>query len=304
MTISNSRFSFFFLLIIFFAGIQQANSQVLPVDTVLNKKRLYLMTGAEAIAISATYSGLYMLWYKDYSLGRFHTFNDNSEWLQMDKVGHATASYFVGKLGYDLMRGVGLDKRNSLIYGGGIGLFYLTGVEIMDGFSNGWGFSYGDMIANTAGAALFIGQQWAFDKQIVSMKFSYSPSLYAPYRPDLLGDNSIQRALKDYNGQTYWLSVNLKSLMPDQKILPDWLNLAFGYGANGMLGGFSNPTGSEYPQIERYRQFYISPDIDWTRVPVKSKYLKFALEVLSFIKMPAPALELGNGKVRLRAIHF
>ncbi|MBN2747235.1 MAG: DUF2279 domain-containing protein [Bacteroidales bacterium] len=300
----NLRFSRLFSLLILLLVFQRVSSQVFPVDTVVNKKRLCLMAGAETVAIATTFTGLYMLWYRDYPMGRFHSFNDNSEWLQMDKVGHATSSYFLGKLGFDLMRGVGLDKRNALIFGGGVGLFYLTGVEIMDGFSNGWGFSYGDMIANTAGAALFIGQQWAFDKQIVSMKFSYSASPYAVYRPELLGENSLQRLLKDYNGQTYWLSVNLKSFMPNKNGFPEWLNLAFGYGANGMLGGFSNPIGTDYPQIERYRQFYLSPDIDWTRIPVKNKYLKFVLEVLSFVKLPAPALEYGHGKFHLRALHF
>ena len=45
--------------------------------------------------------------------------------------------------------------------------------------------------------------------------------------------------LKDYNGQTYWLSANLKSFFPGSNI-PPWLNVAIGYGADGMFGGFEN----------------------------------------------------------------
>jgi hypothetical protein len=36
--------------------------------------------------------------------------------------------------------------------------------------------------------------------------------------------------------KTYWLSVNLHSFSKAQKI-PKWLNLAIGYGADGMITG-------------------------------------------------------------------
>jgi hypothetical protein len=42
--------------------------------------------------------------------------------------------------------------------------------------------------------------------------------------------------LKDYNGQTYWLSVNLHIPSPKAQ-KTQWLNLAIGYGADGMITG-------------------------------------------------------------------
>jgi hypothetical protein len=53
---------------------------------------------------------------------------------------------------------------------------------------------------------------------------------------------SLEQMLKDYNGQTYWLSVNLHSFYKGSKI-PKWLNLAIGYGANGMLTGNGENNG-------------------------------------------------------------
>jgi hypothetical protein len=61
-------------------------------------------------------------------------------------------------------------------------------------------------------------------------KFSFHTTQYQ-YRPNVLGSSLAEQMLKDYNGQTYWLSVNLHSFYKGSKI-PKWLNLAIGYGAN------------------------------------------------------------------------
>jgi hypothetical protein len=41
---------------------------------------------------------------------------------------------------------------------------------------------------------------------------------YAQYRPNVLGSSLAEQILKDYNGQTYWLSVNLHSFYKGSKI--------------------------------------------------------------------------------------
>jgi hypothetical protein len=82
-------------------------AQVIPVDTVYRPKRLALVASTEAVLSVSSYAGLYFLWYQDYQGKKFHVFNDNSEWLQVDKVGHATTSYFMGKLGLICCKAVG-----------------------------------------------------------------------------------------------------------------------------------------------------------------------------------------------------
>src|SRR5215469_7497447 len=37
--------------------------------------------------------GLQYLWYKKFPHSKFHFFNDNAEWLNVDKVGHAATAY-------------------------------------------------------------------------------------------------------------------------------------------------------------------------------------------------------------------
>ena len=77
----------------------------------------------------------------------------------MDKAGHALTAYQLGRYGYEVLKWTGVKEKNATWYGGSFGLFFLTTIEVMDGFSEEWGFSPGDMLANVGGTALFIGQQ-------------------------------------------------------------------------------------------------------------------------------------------------
>jgi hypothetical protein len=225
----------------------------------------------------------------------------------MDKCGHVTTSYYVGLIGYSTLRWAGVTEKKSIWYGGMTGLFYLSSVELLDGFSAEWGASAGDVAANTLGTVLFISQQLAWHEQRFVMKYSFHGSPYAQYNPDQLGSTFPQRMLKDYNGQTYWISANLSSLGLQQTRFPKWLNMAVGYGAEGMTGTSSNPdeiNGNPVPYSERYRQYYISPDIDLSRIPVKSKTLKLILNTIGFIKIPMPAIEFNKNGVRFHPLYF
>lgn len=264
----------------------------------LNKKRLAFVAGSEVGLTAVSMTGLYYLWFADYPMSKFHFFNDNAEWLQMDKMGHSFSAYYLGKMGYESMRWTGLNKKKSLLYGGTFGFLYLGVIEILDGFSVGWGASPGDLVANTSGTLIFIGQQALWDEQKIQLKFSYFPSSYAAYRPTLLGSNFQERLLKDYNGQNYWLSFNLKAF--GWKKAPSWLSLSLGYGANGMIGGHNNPLADDngdYLYFPRYRQFYLSPDIDLSRIKTKNKILNTALNTFGFFKIPFPGLEFSNGRL-------
>lgn len=264
------------------------------------RKNLGILIGSEAALYAGTMSGLYFLWYADYPQSSFHFYNDNGEWLQMDKIGHSFSSYYVGMLGYEALRLAGWDDKHSTIYGSPVGFLFMTTVEIFDGLSNGWGFSWGDIAANALGTGLFMGQQALWHEQRISMKYSYHNTKFPQYRPDLLGSNLPERMLKDYNGQTIWLSFNIKSLLLNNNSnFPSWLNISLGYSAYGMTGAFVNTNqynGYEIPEFTRTRQFILSPDIDLTRIPVNNKFLKTTLKVLSFIKIPMPAIMYDSNK--------
>jgi hypothetical protein len=285
---------------------QDAESSGYKTDT-LNRKRLTLVTVAGATLYAGSITGLYSLWYKDYPQSSFHFFNDNQEWLQMDKCAHVTASYYIGLVGYNALRWSGVPEKKAIWYGGMSGFVYLTSIEIMDGFSEEWGASPMDLVANTLGTTLFISQQLAWHEQKFVLKYSFHTTTYAQYNPEQLGSTFLQNMVKDYNGQTYWISANISSLGLQHTRFPKWLNIAAGYGAEGMTGGFSNPSeidGVQVPYSERYRQFYLAADIDLSRIPVKSKTLKLILNTIGFIKIPMPALEFNKNGVKFHPLYF
>ena len=262
--------------------------------TTVNRKRLnFLIVGGSAV-YTGTMIYLYDAWFKDYPISSLQFTNDADVWLGMDKLLHATTSYWVGRIGYHSLLWAGVKEKHAVWYGGSMGLVFMTTVEIFNGVSAGWGASVGDMAANVAGAGLFIGQQLGWKEQRFLIKFSYHPTEYAQYNPDVLGGTDIQRLIKDYNGQTYWLSGNIHSFLKKESRFPKWLNVAVGYGAEGMTGVSENITeyeGEPIPEFKRTSQYFLSLDVDLTRIPTRSKFLKGLFTLLGFIKIPLPTLE-------------
>lgn len=291
-----SRLSIVFVLLLIFSLSTRCQTNENYTDTI-NKKRLNTVIYTSAGLYTATLGVLYLGWYKDNESSSFHWYNDNKAWLQVDKVGHATTAYIMSNYAYWSLRWAGVDNNKSALYGGLMGWTAMTVIEILDAFSAEYGASPADLIANTAGVAFFTGQQLLWKEQRLRLKFSYHPTEFAQYRPDLLGETGLQRMLKDYNGQTYWLSANINSFLRDESRFPKWINVSFGYGATGMLGSYSNPPswdGNELPYYNRTRQYYFSLDVEWTRIKTNSSLLRFVFKALSFVKVPFPSLEYNK----------
>ena len=288
-------FYFLFFLSFQFNAQSKFESFLTPSDS-LNLKRQHTVIITEAALASVTLIGLNQLWYADYPKSKFHFINDNAEWLQMDKIGHMYSAYHLGRFGAEALNWSGSSKKKQLIYGAGIGFAFLTAVEVFDGYSSEWGASSGDLIANAAGTALYVSQELLWKEQRITPKFSFHTTKYAEQRPDVLGKSFSEQILKDYNGQTYWLSFNLHSFAKESKI-PKWINLAFGYGADGMLSGnFKNENVDFNQNQEIYRQYFLSFDVNLTKIETKSHFLKTIFSVFNTIKIPAPTLEYSANK--------
>ncbi len=252
--------------------------------------------------------GLNYLWYKKFPHSTFHYFNDNDEWLNVDKVGHAATAYNIAAIQSDVLHWGGVRPGTAALIGTATGLAFMSMIELMDGHSTKWGFSKGDMLANIAGCALYEGQQLLWHQQRISLKFSYHATIFPQYYPAELGSNFLQRILKDYNGQSYWLSFNIASFLPASAHFPQWLNFSAGYGAEGMVGAVKNPTevnGKPVPYFRRYRQFYFSFDTDGYRIDGLSPLAATLLKVNRTLKTPAPALEWNEADgFRLHTFYY
>ncbi|WP_282136122.1 DUF2279 domain-containing protein [Seonamhaeicola maritimus] len=268
------------------------NSFLTPSDT-LNISRRNLVVISEASLASISLIGLNELWYSDYDRSKFHTVNDNDQWLQMDKMGHVFTSYQLGRVGSDVLNWSGVSKKDQLIYGATLGFGFLTAVEVLDGYSQEWGFSWGDIGANAAGTGLYIGQELLWKEQRIDFKYSFHQTKYAFQSPNKLGESLLEESLKDYNGQTYWLSVNLHSFFKESKI-PKWFNLALGYGATGMLGESEDTDSQLLINNNGMRQFYLSFDVSLRRIKTNSPLLRSVFSIFDMIKIPFPALEFSK----------
>jgi hypothetical protein len=311
-----SRLKILVIILFFLTGISPAignnNLKINNKDSIGHqpnyKGRLVAVSVTASALYVGTMIGLYQIWYADYPKSSFHFINDSGEWLYMDKIGHTTTSYWIGRVGYESLRWSGVERKKAIWYGGTWGLVYLTSVEVFDGFSAEWGFSTTDFAANALGTGIFIGQQLLWDDQPFIFKYSFHQSDYAQYRPDLLGENFIQQMLKDYNGQTYWLSANIASFLPETSKFPKWLDVSFGYSGEGMLGASSNPSeynGEPLPYFERYSQYFLSFDVDLTKIKTNNETVRLLLNLVGYLKIPCPSVEFNRiDKVKWHWLYY
>ena len=259
------------------------------IDTL--RSRWLLGTGYTAFC-GTTFGLLNSQWYSNNQTTPFHWFNDNHEWGGMDKLGHAHTCYQISRGGVAAMRATGFTSKQAAYWGGMSGVIFLTGIEYLDGKSQSWGASPGDLIANAFGGLLGTYQALKPESRNFCFKYSYARNPIAEVRPEMFGKSPVSRMLKDYNGQTYWLSVPISKKYP-------FLLASVGYGINGYYGGgdnvFENAAGvQDYSKFPRYSEFYASFDIDFTKVPTKSKFLKKTFFLMNYFKFPFPALEYSK----------
>ncbi len=309
-----------------------------PADT-LHKPRLWAAVGAGTVVYGASMVALHRSWYANYPSKNFHTFNDLGEWNQMDKMGHGLMSYNESRWLYAGAQWAGIRPRSAAWIGFAGSQLIMTSLEMYDGFSSQWGFSWSDIGANLLGSSLFLTQQLGWGEQRITLKMSAWPVNYPterilPVRPAgsdgwttlqqrsdaLYGTGPISLFLKNYNTLTVWASVNPRSFLPGRATwLPRWLNVAVGMGAENLFAGrgyeWKGNRNCEGPDCDVYRldpaeyprtrQFFLSLDVDLTRLGIRNRFLRTVAGAINIIKIPAPALEITDrGSVRFHPLYF
>lgn len=279
----------------------------------LHKSRLHTSLALGITGYSTGSVALYEAWYKNYSVSRFHWHDDRNNWLYMDKAGHLFTAYFQTSWAYQTAKWTGLSEKNSIASALLCGGVFQTTLEIMDGFSKGWGFSTADMGANLAGLGIFYVQQKWWKEQKIKIKLSYLPATYpeseildisGQYKTsvetranNIFGYHWTERLLKDYNQQHYWLSFHPELITGKIPYWPHWLHIGIGYSAQNLFGAQKNLWTDNhityaldeeiYPRIG---QFYISPDIDFSKFKIQHPSIKTIFTILNIFKLPLPAV--------------
>ena len=268
-----------------------------------------------AIASLLVYGGLLtalsQLWYAGHTTSDFHFFNDWAEWHGMDKAGHFFTAFHISDIGVHLLGLAGFSRRKAIVWGSLAGIMFQTPIEILDGYGIAYGFSWGDVAANLAGSGFLFMQYFLWNEIRLLPKFSFHTTALAPLRPHLLGENLPQQFLKDYNGQTYWLALDLwKFIHPNPKASvflnkkndisetqskkrnAFWLLPSVGLGAENMI--FARDAQNLSHGLEPFSQLYFSADVNLESLPAKQRFWQFVLFGLNKLHTLLPALEYSS----------
>jgi uncharacterized protein YfiM (DUF2279 family) len=285
----------FILLTIFIA------SSSLAQDTVRNRKIL-----PKAINLSLTSLAYYEFtsqmtqhFFRDYPYGNFHLKHDWKTWRGLDKFYHNYGSYQMSAVFYQANRISGLDSIEALNLAFLESTIFSTTKEFADGHIDIGGWSWNDILMNFTGNSLFYTQQRWWGRQRIQYKFNYFSSGIQQFSPKVLGTSYKNYWLKDYNGETFWLSSSLGdwNLTENKWLKP--LGICIGYGANNLIGEWDNPNTFTLP---RYSQYYLGLDINWQQIPTQNKLLKTMFFLLNRFRFPLPSIEFNSlGKLQFHS---
>jgi hypothetical protein len=265
------------------------NSRGQATDSV-NHKRLNTLLISSSIAYTGAMIGLNSIWYSQYDRQSFRFFNDWPEWKQVDKLGHVYSSFQLASISSRALRWSGVSKNKSDVKSAITGFAIMSSIEILDGFSSGYGASASDWAANAVGSGLFLSQNLLWKEVRIYPKYSFHRTDLAHLRPNTLGNGLLEEMIKDYNGLTIWMSVDMDKFIP----FPKWLNLAVGYGAENMI--YARDAQNVEQGLTPYRQLHFSIDFDLTAVKSRSKVVNTLIYFANMIKLPAPTVSFSNGK--------
>jgi len=290
------------LLLLFLLAVNILTSLAQPAaDTARqsSQKKIVLTVAAASAVYAGSMIALDQIWYEGKGRQSFRFFNDAAEWKQMDKAGHIYSGYYVSAATKELLAWAGLPEQKSVWIGAVAGFVMLSSIEYFDGRSVAYGASVSDVGANLVGSALFFAQSRKGGALRLRPKFSFHFTDLAALRPSLLG-HGAEEIVKDYNGQTYWLS--WQPVTRPESHWPRWLGVSVGYGAHNMI--YARDEQNQSNGWDPYRQYYVSVDLFANALPVKSKVLKGMLSVFRVIKFPAPAMAFSRKGVKFHPFYF
>jgi len=209
----------------------------------------------------------------------FH-FNFQEDWkyaLGADKFGHFYFPYLVTDVYRRAFMWSGIDSMSSLYYAAGLGLLYQTYIEVRDGFSQQYGFSFGDFTADVLGAAYPIAQDhWPVLRNF-NWQISFHPS-------SLYRSGYYSAIIDDYESTFHWLTINVHDLLPEdlRAGYPRLINIAIGHGVRNLVPD---------PSMGKH-ELYLSLDWNLEALPGEAEWLKTVKHFLNYYHFPAPAVRL------------
>lgn len=264
-------------------GVPDGASREAPADSSrIDAPRLIAVGALTGAGLIGGYALQRNLWWKG-ERSPFHL-DWEHDWtyaLGADKLGHFYFPYAVTNLYGQVFTWCGIDSTTSLWMAGGLGLAHQTFVEIRDGFSAEWGFSWGDFGANLLGAGYPIAQHYITPLRDFDFKVSYYPS-------EKFEAGAYKAIIDDYESTYHWLSADLHNILPAnlRRYWPAWINVALGHSVKDLdLHGAG------------HHELYLSLDWNLEGLPGDGWFWNLLKRNLNLYHLPAPAVRIYPGVV-------
>jgi Predicted periplasmic lipoprotein (DUF2279) len=209
----------------------------------------------------------------------------DEDFRDQDKFGHMFGGFHLARVGDALLRDACASRQHALLWSAIYAAAFQLQIEIWDGMYVKYGFSYADVIANTAGLAFAVAQEKYPAFRAIKPTISYSRSAAMRNAKNIPGE---LRPSLDYSGQTYWFSTDVNALLPDnaKQYWPAFLRVSAGHSVTDWI----NPqTGAN---MRAKRQIVLSIDLDVEKLPGNNPIWRTVKRNLSYIHLPSPALQL------------
>jgi hypothetical protein len=257
----------------------------MPVGEVRTRRAVVGATFVGANGI--LYSYFKRAWWSGEKADHFFFHADwDQEFRDQDKFGHAFGGYHLARAGNALLRSTCTSKKRAVIWSAAYAAAFQLQIEIWDGMYKKYGFSYADLLANSAGTALAVLHETKPKTRAIRPTISYWPTA-AQRNSDNIPGSEIRPSL-DYSGQTYWLSADIDALLPEEskKYWPGFLRVSVGHSITDWI---DPRTGAS---MRAQRKILLSIDLDAEKLPGEGRLWKTFKRQLGYIHLPAPALQI------------
>lgn len=253
-------------------------------STSLTRARLllFLLPPSAAVAGGFVYANN-CPWSAERRPFHLHNGNDFRYALNLDKAGHFYAGAALADITAAGLAAAGMGRRSALWYGAISSTLAQLGFEYKDGLAPDWGFSIYDVAAGALGAFYPYLRERHPALGATQVKLGYarrSESYWERKGPD-------GQLVDDYVNQTYWLSVRLKALLPGviARRVPGFLRIAAGWSIDDHVDGAGGGSHELFLGLDYgLNDLFGRP---------RSGLLRGALDVLEYVKLPAPAVRLS-----------
>lgn len=241
----------------------------------------------------ALYEYFRRAWWSGERAPFFLNYDWNGNFRDQDKLGHMLGGYLLSEGGRELLESACMSEKKAALWAVAYAAAFQLQIEVWDGTQARYGFSPPDLLFNTIGQGISLSHAFVKPMRAVMPTISYGRTQALKNTQANLIPGDL-RPTVDYSGQTYWLSVDVDTLLPKRakRYWPDLLRFSIGH----TITDFIDPaTGAD---IRAQRRILLTLDIDPLKLPGNAAWWVTVKKGLRHYHFPSPALEFRSGGVK------